>query len=382
MAITIDYTGFPAQCIINIPRTDMLLISSTPTEVRQVNIDELRQTLDNLMDEIPGVVYPTTHVHTAPLTISGVTLARVVEILSPYVIQFEDGVYNVNIVGGNSNIADVTVKNSVGVNTANSAGLQDPVALQQASFSGGEVAVNPNSGLSGTVFPLGTRGFPVNNWSDALVIANERGLGHFRILDDTTIDSQDFSAGYHFEADNNNTRVTLDASAMLENCEFSRMTIGGTLDSNAVLRECAILDLTYMNGVLFQCGLTGTITLAGTSTASILQCFSLIAGGGAGQTPYIDMGGTCQTPLAIRDFSGGLGLRNCSSLTSDVSIDMSSGRVVLDSDITGGTYFIRGVCDVVDNTTGSATVVDQSLTSEVKRSRDHARAANSQTQQP
>lgn len=124
MAITIDYSDQTTpEYVINIPRTDMTLVQSSPTEIRELDIDTLRTTLNDLMDDPEGMPYPTNHVHTAPLTVAGITLARVVEILDPYVIQFEDGQYNVNVTGGNSNISDVVVKNQVGVNTANSGGL-------------------------------------------------------------------------------------------------------------------------------------------------------------------------------------------------------------------------------------------------------------------
>jgi hypothetical protein len=123
MAITIDYSN-PAQYVINVPRADLTLVSSSPTEIRELDIDDFRQALADIQDDAEGMAFPTAYVHTAPLTVAGVTLARVVEILDPYVVQFEDGQYNVNIVGGNSNLSDVTIKNQVGLNTANSAGLQ------------------------------------------------------------------------------------------------------------------------------------------------------------------------------------------------------------------------------------------------------------------
>jgi hypothetical protein len=132
MAITIDYSDtVTPQYVINVPRADMLLVQSTPVEIRQLNLDTFRQTLNDLMDDEVGINFPTNHIHTAPLTVAGVTLARVVAILDPYAIEFEDGAYNVNVVGGNSNISDVTIKNQVGVNTANSAGL-----IQVTSGSG------------------------------------------------------------------------------------------------------------------------------------------------------------------------------------------------------------------------------------------------------
>ena len=121
MAITIDYSTFT----INVPKNDMLLVQSSPVEVRELDIDTFRTTLNDLMDDSDGMPFPTNHEHTPPKTISGVTLARVVEILEPYTITFENLAYNVNVTGGNSNISDRVNKNQVGVNTANSAGLQD-----------------------------------------------------------------------------------------------------------------------------------------------------------------------------------------------------------------------------------------------------------------
>lgn len=359
MAITIDYSTFT----INVPRTDMLLVSSSPTEIRELNINDFRQELNDLMDDVEGMAHPTNHEHTAPKTVAGVTLARVVEIINGYTITFEDGQYNVNIVGGNSNISDVVNKNQVGVNTANSAGLQDPFALQAGAYEG-EVTIDVTSTITGTTFPKGTHAFPVNNLADALAIAQERGLERFRIVANATFSSGDFSDGYTFFGDNPNVTVTLNAGVDISGCTFRNLTIQGTLDNSNTLRECVILDLNLFNGYIFQCGISGTLSLGGTATAAIMQSFSLVAGGGAAEYPEIDLGGVCQTPLLIRDWNGGIGFKNCSDLQSSVSVDASSGRVVFANTITDGTYTVRGVADVEDNSVG-ATVNDLTLNAKV-----------------
>lgn len=361
MTITIDYSDTAPQYVIKIPRNDLQLVQSVPTEIRQININSLRLTLNDLMDDVEGMPYPTNHVHTAPLTVAGVTLARVVNILSPYVIEFEDGNYNVNVVGGNSNLSDVALKNQVGLNTANSAGLQDPFALQAAAFGSGEVSIDVNSGISGTVFPTGTRAFPVNNISDGVLIARERGIKTFRILSTMSISTNDFSNGFLFFGDNPNIGLTLNDLANFSNCEFKNLTIDGTLDGSNSIRDCAIRDINYFNGYIFQCGFLGTVTLGGTNTATFLQCFSLVAGGDAGQFARIDLGGIHETPLVIRDWQGGLEISNCSDSRADVSIDMSSGRVLFKSDISDGVYVIRGSAQVIDNSVGSAIIEDQTL---------------------
>jgi hypothetical protein len=98
------------------------------------------------------------------------------------------------------------------------------------------------------------------------------------------------------------------------------------------------------------------IQLGGDAQASILDCWSNVAGGQEGQLAVVDMGGSANS-LALRNYSGGVALRNYTG-GSAVSIDMSSGRVNVESTVSAGTIFVRGVADVVDNSTGVASVVD------------------------
>ncbi len=359
MAITIDYSD-PAEYIINIPRADMTLIATVPSEIRQLNIDDLRTELGDLQDDAAGVWAPTAFFHTPPLTISGVTLARVVEILDPYVIQFEDDLYNVNITGGNSNISDKTIKNQVGVNTANSAGLQDPFALQAGAFLG-EVAIKADSGLTGTTFPLGTRAFPVNNLADARTIAISRGLATIAVIGDFTFSSGDFSAGFTFKGDNvETTEITIDSGVDVTNCTFQTATIMGTLDGNNIFSHCTVKSVMMFEGIIHECGIIGPIEIGAGTVAQLIGCWSEIAGGGVGAYPMIDMGGAAGTDLLVRDYSGGLGLGNLSNANTTASLDMSSGRVVLDADLTAGSITIRGIAEVTDNSAG-ATVSDSTL---------------------
>jgi len=77
------------------------------------------------------MAYLKTHNHNTAITLSGVTYARIVEIINGYTIEFENGIYSVECVGANHNIADVKVVNSVSLIVGNSAGL-----IQVSSGSG------------------------------------------------------------------------------------------------------------------------------------------------------------------------------------------------------------------------------------------------------
>ena len=116
MAITIQWS----TKIINVPQSYLTPVSGS---VYQLNIDDFRKTLKNLEDDEEGMPFLRTHNHNTQVTISGITLARVIEIINGYTITFENGQYAVNLVGANSNIPDVVNLNQVSIRAFNSAGM-------------------------------------------------------------------------------------------------------------------------------------------------------------------------------------------------------------------------------------------------------------------
>ena len=251
--------------------------------------------------------------------------------------------------------------NNVSVRSANSAGLMDIQYMQAGAF-GGAVAYKQSSIYSGTTFPVGTRGYPVNNSNDLKLILEERGLKRVILMETMTVDSgTDFSdLAVTFVGDNPSAiTITVDPNADVENCQFEHMTIQGTLDGSNVFRDCAVFDINYVNGFIHQCALFGTVTLGG-GQLLIMDSYSGIPGGGVGQHPWIDMGGS-GNDLALRGVSGGIGIKNCTSTSS--SLDFGSGRAIFDSTVTGGTFWVRGVAEVEDNST--ATVYDYTITEDI-----------------
>lgn len=359
MAVTIDW----ATAVININQVDMVLIQSSPTIVYQLDMEPLRLTLKDLEDDLQGINWPVTHSRNAPVTISGAVLAQVIEILPPYTISFEETgtPYRVNVVGANTNIGERInlLSGEVSVSTSNSAGLQDLNSLQAASF-GGAVAIDPNSSFTGTTFPIGTRGTPVNNLSDAVSIAQTRGLHTIQLLDDLTITTEDISSGYLIRGDSTiKNTLTVNAGSSVSNCEFENLTIQGTLDNDNTVKRCKVLNLTHVNGKVFECTISGKITLDGGSRLDLQNCFSGVAGGAVTQTAEVDMGGSGQS-LTVRNYSGGLKLSNRTG-TDAVSMDMLSGQVVIDSTVTAGEITVRGIARLTNNGTGTSTVNTDAL---------------------
>lgn len=354
MALSLDLLNL----ICTVTQGDMLDVTGgAPSEIRELNINDFRKEWGALMDNEPNVSTVWPFEWTPPKASGGIDYAPFLEVINGWTVIFSDALYNVNIVGGNSNMSDVIIKNQVGINTANSAGLQDSSSLQAASFNGG-VAVDVTTAFTGTTFPIGTRAFAVNNLEDAKAIADNRGLHDMAILSSMTFTTTDLSKGYKFIGDSPViVTVTLDPSVDITNCEFNNVTITGTLDGNNTFERCHIQDVNFFNGAIHGCSIEGTITLGGGITAEIYDSWSGIAGGGPGQTAEVDMGGSGQD-LLMRNYAGGIDIINGTG-TSSVSIDMNSGRVIIDPTVTDGNYYVRGVADVYDGSTGTAVITDQ-----------------------
>jgi hypothetical protein len=274
------------------------------------------------------------------------------------VIQCEVAGGNIVAVDGYGNPLDPilpTFGTQVVRTSSSSATLTELEAIQFSSFQNA-VTVDPISGTSGTSFPTGTRQQPVNNLVDALTIANDRGILAFLILEDMTIDGGlDFTDFIIRGLSESHTTLTISAAANVTNCEFGDATVQGTLDGGARITNSQILNLAFVDGFIKNCVLTGTITLSGTSTAHFIDCWSGVPGTG---TPVIDFNGT-NAGLEVRDYDGGLRLTNKSG-TGDISVDMNSGHLILDSTVTSpdGYIVIRGVGRLTDNSSNSVLVND------------------------
>jgi len=118
--------------VIFVPRSALELVQTTPTVIYNLDLNAFRLALKDLEDDADGMAYPTTHEHNTTVTVGGVTLARVVQLINGYTVTFEDGQYAVNLIGANSNVADRVNVNQVSVRAANSAGLVEAAAAVAA----------------------------------------------------------------------------------------------------------------------------------------------------------------------------------------------------------------------------------------------------------
>jgi len=128
MTISINH----ATKVITIPKSDTVLVgtnAATGYEVRSYDEYALMRELAGYLDSADGIGLPNAFTHATQVVISGVIYARAITFLSPYTITFENGEYQVKLVGGsNNNMLDVLNPNNVSVIPANSSGLQTVIS--------------------------------------------------------------------------------------------------------------------------------------------------------------------------------------------------------------------------------------------------------------
>lgn len=263
-----------------------------------------------------------------------------------------------NVQGGNLVAVDVnddnidpiltTAYTQVVRTSSSSSTLQELADIQYSSFGNG-VTVDLLSIYSGTNYPIGTPRQPVNNFNDALNIANTRGFSKIFILGDALIDSGlDYSGKAFYGESITKSVLTIDSMAQVQGCEFDNATVQGTLDGGSTIKNCKILNLNYVNGIVESSILSGVIILSG--DAIFLDCW----GDTPTYNPEIDFNNSASS-LALRDYDGKITISNKNS-SEPITIDLSSGQVTLENTVVSGTIIVRGVGELIDNSGGSAIV--------------------------
>lgn len=272
-----------------------------------------------------------------------------------------------SILGGNlvavdgvgSNIDPVLQSANVQVvmTASSSATLQEQEALQFSSYNGG-VTVDITSSHTGVDYPIGTAQAPVNNLQDALDIAADRGFNVFFVLGDLTIDGGlNFSQISFVGESIDKSEFTIDSDADVTQCEFYEATVQGTLDGECKIKDCNILNVNYVSGVVELCIISGDILLGGGTEAYFLDCW---AGSLLGAPPTIDIGGSGQT-LVMQNFNGYIKWKNLSGTSDQANASLNAGWLILENTITAGWVNVIGTGVVEDYSTGTAVVNTEHL---------------------
>lgn len=239
------------------------------------------------------------------------------------------GSWNVQVESAVSNLVDSTLAQSD--------------EIEYASYGGG-VSIDVDSGYAGTDYPNGTERQKVNNMSDALAIAANRGFNTLLLYSDLTLDStaqiSDYSIKGHSHVD---ITVTVEDAATVNNVLFENVKIEGVLDGQNEINNCIVGNITYLNGHIHNGTIQGTIYLGGSKDAFISNLSQL----DIDVTPGIDMGGGGQD-LVMTNYSGRVLITNMTGSNS-IGIGLDQGGIMVDSTtVTSGYIAASGIGQLTD----------------------------------
>ena len=234
--------------------------------------------------------------------------------------------------------------------------------VEGLSYVNATVYIDTNGGGTGNTFPSGNASNPVNNWSDASIIASGRGFDRFELHGPLTLLIGDSYNDTHWMGVSpSNSQLTLNGSNSAL-CSFYHLKLTGTLMGRVTAEFCSLGALVDFQGTLKECGLTSSVVIDSTATGiiGIVDCKSLVAGTGR---PTLDTNGS-SADFNIRGYTGGLTVENFTA-GGNMSIDVISGTVEIAASCTSGTIVVRGICSLIDNSGPGVTVVTDGLVSPV-----------------
>lgn len=334
-----------------------------------LDTNAFRIALRELEDSEDGVVNDPTHNHNTAVTLDGIQYARIIEILSPYTITFEETgtPYKVFLTGSNNNILSKTNLGTVQVAPNNSAGLINLVEVQQGAFEG-QVSIDGVLGTDGTLYPIGTLTKPVKTITDAKIIASSRGIDEYFIVGNLTIGSTDDVRDLRFEGqgatmNTAKTTVTLTSGCVTSNSHWKHCKITGYQGGESFYEDCVIDGLDNAHCFYVRCALLdGTVrgyTIRQTSSVSsghasyFKECYSDEG------TAILDRNGA-RLNVTFDGFHGRLKIINQNHATSSgqVWIHLNGGVITVDSTCTKGKITVTGTGTLVNLSSG--TEVDAS----------------------
>lgn len=350
MPISVNWTSKE----IYIPKNYLQIVQMTPIEIRQLDINAFRLELKQL-EASEGIPFLTTHNHNTTITVGGVTLARVLEIINGYTITFEDGTYAVNLVGANSNIGDVINLNQVSVRSNNSAGLTYSEAINNQSYQN-VVTIDISSGTSGVLFPKGTPTDPVNNFNDAVQIANQRKLKIFNLNGILIFTPFDDISDKCFMGSSPINAYTVLSGQLNNNTVFEKISLTGILNGRISAEKCALGNLQNVSGVFNLCGLNGNLKIDTTNTALTIftNCFSARD---LNESVEVDLD-NIQCDVKFKYFNGNITLSNLNT-NKVIVIDGNSANIEINNTCVTGTIVISGsIGTYIDNSGPGCTIID------------------------
>lgn len=347
----------PLTHVISVPQSDLTPIGGVSY---QLNTNVFRLSLRDWEDSEEGIYQLKTHNHNTTVLLGGIQYSRVLEILSPYTVTFEETgtPYVVNLTGSNNNILEKTNLGTVQILSNNSAGLINVAETQYGAFDD-HVTVDTGNisgrATAGVAYPIGTESAPSDNLTDALAIAVSRGFDELNILGNLVVGATDDISNYVLVGQGatlnvTRTLVTLTSGCTTTNTVYNNCKVTGVQGGESHYHNCVIGELSDAHCHYKESALVGPITftasVGSSHTTDMHDCYT------GNDEITLDQNGS-QLKFAIYNFSGQIKFTNGTHAGSITRIHMTGGTVTIDATCTAGTYIITGWCSVVNASTAT-----------------------------
>lgn len=232
----------------------------------------------------------------------------------------------------------------------------------ESAFVGGMVWVDTINGSAGTAFPLGTRGNPVDNFTDALAIATTIGCLRFRVTGSISIGAAQDISNMTFEAGDNHPTIALANGCTTLNSTFlGHLHISGYFGGHVHCVSCHLSQNTFnLEGFFSECLFDdGNYSVTSPGLTRFISC---VSSGQQGQSVVMDTSGA-GVDLGIWSWSGKLEIENKDDVET-FDIEMIAGELEVASSCVAGSIKVRGVVEVTDNSGPGCNVLIGSLLTE------------------
>jgi len=266
-------------------------------------------------------------------------------------VHFQDGT-NKNTVSFNADLYLNTLGNVLdeGINNTDKSFIND-AAVQEYLTYGTQLVYNEVNGFSGSTFPIGTAFKPVNNVEDALIISNRYNIHEFSLASDMNVTSNISN----LKIIGINNSLIKSSGSTVNNCHFINTNMFGDFGNSFIITEsCVISDTQNVYGAMDNCYLNGTLLLSVGSNTTISHSSSSIPGT---SSPVIDMNSGGTTTLSVRDYSGGLRIKNANTSGCTATVEFVGGKMHIDPTCIDGLLDIRGVAYLNDETNGGGSII-------------------------
>ncbi len=222
-----------------------------------------------------------------------------------------------------------------------------------------EIHLETDSSTTGSVYPFGLPGNPVNNLADALILSNKYNAHIIHLGGSLTITSGQDISNKTIKAERSlNNIVVVESGVITNGTYFTNLTISGTMNGSVRYTTCVLGEINNFDGGAKDCLLTNNINISGTGSNYLTNCDVYMT---SSSSPInINVGSRTLNIIKCR---GGYNITNKTSIDT-LAIDLIAGIVLIDTTCISGSIFLRGNCSVVDNSSVGCIVQIDSLSNE------------------